>query len=851
MNDFAVNKKYLSQIPALHTLIKLGYQYIPPSEAFKFRKENLSSVLLEDILEMQLRKLNRIYYRKKVYAFSDENISLAIEKLRRLCTNSTIQTIQEIYDLITLKQSFIQTIEGKTRGFDLFYIDWKNWENNVYHCTSEYQVVRSRSKKTTSPDIILFINGIPLAIIECKSPEEGIDQAILQQLRNQGRDYLPHLFSCGQLLIAVNKNQCKYGTVGTPAQHWVVWKERVDSENEVQACLARCLTSAEKEVLYTENFAYARILFENSEQESHSNLTVQDRALFSLCRPERLIDLSYRFIVFDGFDKKIARYYQFFAVKSALERVKCYSVEGQREGGIIWQTQGSGKLMTMVMLARNLVLDSDITNMLIILVTNCDHVEKQLKNTFLICDLKPQKATTGKLLREMIATKTKGIIITSIQKFNKALNDKGLIDNSADILILVDESQRTKYDSFVLRMRQMLPNACYVGFTGTPLTTKDKNNFAHFGQLIEPHYSIKQAIEDEMLVPLLYEGKDEKEIYQQALNISEHYRTNWQGTGFKAQLVASSKEAAILYHEYLKEFNLVTSEVIISPPNICEGDEKADEEPSINVVSFWKKMMNLYESEEEYTRIIIERFKSVETPEILIVVDKFLTGFDVPRNTVLYLCRRLREHMFLQAIARVNRVYEDNKLRESRFKKVFGFVIDYAKILGNFDKAMHTYAEAGFSEFNPNDLDGVLININDKIDRLHQHCFELQSDPLKSEKKIIQNDQEIFPDGPDGNDEISYYELTKEMLKEYGQNLKVCEEVSAYLAEATQDSFKQNWKVDFWQDDDAQNRVKNEIDDHLCDKLPSQLGVNLSEKQKDAFIEGIMEIAKSKKDFES
>lgn len=299
MNDFRFNGKYLNQISALQVLIKLGYKYIPPSQAFKYRKGSLNNVLLENILDEQLRKQNRISYRKKEYAFSDENISIAINKLRRPSLDYITHANQKIYDLITLPQSVTQTIAGNTRSFDLFYIDCKNWQNNVYHCTSEYTVERSQCTKTARPDIVLFVNGIPLVVIECKPPKEKVDQAIFQQLHEQGREYLPHLFAYGQLLLALNKNQCKYATIGTPEKYLALWKEKNDTEVDIQSCLDRPLTIDEREALYTEDFGFIHTSFEGLEQKSIRTLTAQDRALFNLCRPDRLMDLTYRFTVFD------------------------------------------------------------------------------------------------------------------------------------------------------------------------------------------------------------------------------------------------------------------------------------------------------------------------------------------------------------------------------------------------------------------------------------------------------------------------------------------------------------------------------------------------------------------------
>lgn len=1079
MSHFRFNEKYLSQIPALKALIKLGYTYISPSQAFLQHGKNLSNVLLEDVLEGQIRKLNSILYRDKKYEFTDENIRAAIDKLRRLSHDGIIHANQAIYDLITLPQSLTQTMDGNTRSFDLFYIDWKDWSNNVFHCSAEYSVERSRSSETVRPDIVLFVNGIPLAVIECKSPKDSVEQAISQHLRNQGREYIPHLFAYGQLLVAINKNQCKYATVGTPAKYWAIWKEKLDTEIDIQSALARSLTDLEKAALYTEDFAQTRNFFESLDKETSQKITEQDRSLFSLCRPRRLMDLSYRFTVFDGPDKKTARYHQFFVVKSTLERVKQYAADGRREGGIIWQTQGSGKSLTMVMLARNLALDPETKNSRIILVTDRDDLDKQLKNTFFVCGLEPQRATTGRHLREMIAAKHSGIITTLIHKFDKALNGKNLlVDDSSDIFVLVDESHRTNFGSFAARMRQMLPNACYIGFTGTPLTKNDKNNFQRFGQLIEPHYSIKQAVEDEVVVPLLYEGrhvelsqnqeaidlwferhtqgltdqqradlkrkyasagmlnKSERVIYERAFDISEHYRANWQGMGFKAQLVAPSKEAALRYHHYLEEFGQVSSDVIISPPDMREGHEEVDEGPSSIVQHFWEKMMKRYGSEDEYNRIIIERFKSSDDPEILIVVDKLLTGFDAPRNTVLYLCRMLREHTLLQAIARVNRLFEErgSDQDETGPPKDFGYIIDYASVLGELDKAMTMYAEAGLEGFDPSDLEGTLTAIREVVDKLPQRhsdlwdvfkqienrsdeeAYELlladeairdefyerlkdfgktlaiavssekfvsevspeilqmyrydlrrleslkssvrrryaesirfgdyeprirklldthvqangvtklneavnifdektfkeikdgqgvnakktkaaradiiahaakkvlteklDEDPIFYEKfsqliqkaiddfrakrisdleylstiskyrnEIVQKRRDNVPEVLAGNDEaLSYYEMAKDVIAKNNKTLRVCEEASVYIAEATQDSLKQHWKVNFWQDIDAQNHVRNEIDDHLFDKIRGELRVNLPENQMDALIENLMKIAKSRTD---
>ena len=300
---------------------------------------------------------------------------------------------------------------------------------------------------------------------------------------------------------------------------------------------------------------------------------------------------------------------------------------------------------------------------------------------------------------------------------------------------------------------------CYLGFTGTPLTQEQKNNFAKFGGLIDPSYSVRQALDDGAIVPLLYEGrhvemkqdgkavdlwferytadlsekqkadlkrkyaraktlnKSKRVVYMRAFDISEHYRANWKGTGFKAQLVAPDKATAIHYHQCMKEIDAVSSEVVISPPDMREGFEDVDEGPDSEVRIFWDSMMKRFGSETRYSENIIEQFKHAEEPEILIVVDKLLTGFDAPVNAVLYLCRTLREHSLLQAIARVNRLHQG---------KDFGYIVDYEGILGELNTALTMYdALEGFDE---KDLEHTLVSVNEQIEKLpqkHSHLWDV------------------------------------------------------------------------------------------------------------------------------
>jgi len=765
MYTFVTNEKLTSQIPALQLLVAMGYECISPAEALTERQGRFSNVLLENILRNQLKEINRIRYKGSEYLFSEENVQSAIQKLKNIKYDGLLKTNEAVYDLITLGTAMEQTIEGDSKSFNMNYIDWRNPGRNTFHVTVEYSVERARSTETARPDIVLFVNGIPFCVIECKAPQVGIEQAVSQSIRNQNDDYIPKLFIYSQMVLALNKNSAKYATTGTAAKFWSVWKEPGLGKEELTAKDAKSAKLKELDKIVQESLQYevdpqSFIIHHLSLITPGTRLvTEQDKALFSLCRPERLLELAWKFTVFDGGIKKIARYQQYFVIQSALNRVKHFdntgspacteASAGRRKGGVIWHTQGSGKSLTMVMLARNLALDPEILNPRIVLVTDRDDLDKQLGNTFAACGLEANRATSGRNLLELVAEKKSGIITTLIHKFDKAYAIKKYQDESSDIFILVDESHRTQFGSFSARMRQMFPHACYLGFTGTPLLKKEKNNFTKFGELVEPHYSITQAVEDGAVVPLLYEGrhvemtqnreavdlwferhtqgltkeqqadlkrkyaraemlnKADQVIYMRAFDISEHFRANWQGTGFKAQLVAPNKASALKYNVHLDEIGIVSSGVVISPPDMREGYEETDDETTDEVVKFWQKMMRRYGSEEEYTKQLINQFKHGSNPEILIVVDKLLTGFDAPRNAVLYLCRVLREHTLLQAIARVNRIHEG---------KEFGYIVDYSNVLGELDKALTMYS--AFEGFDESDLVGTLTSINSEIEKL-------------------------------------------------------------------------------------------------------------------------------------
>jgi type I restriction enzyme R subunit len=718
--SFRDGEKHLSQIPALYLLQGMSPKWIMLSKAQVDgeRRNKLSNVLLEDILRNQLMTLNAIEQRGRCYPFSEANIQTAIERLRAREPLGLMKLNELTTDLLQLGTSLDQTIEGETRGRSLKYIDWDNPTNNTFHVTKEFAVERAELAKTRRPDIVLFVNGIPFCVIECKGPNEDLEQGASQIIGRQNAEEIPYLFRTVQLLIATNRNTAQYATVGTSKKFWSVWREKEITDAYIAKSIATPLNPEEIKRTFGDGFEGEQVPFERLMKEGRE-VTTQDRLLTALCRPDRLLDLARRFTLFDLGIKTIARYQQYFAVRKIMDRVKEFDTDGRRLGGVIWHTQGSGKSLTMVMLARALALDHSIKQPRVVLVTDCIDLDIQLKNTFAACGLEPEQAKSGRHLLELVARDRAAIVTTVIDKFDTALNARDHRDQSSEVFLLIDESHRGQYGEMHTRMRRMFPRACYLGFTGTPLMKKENSTAAKFGGVIDV-YAIDQAVKDKAVVPLLYEGRHvEQDVQKQgvdvwfervskgltedqkadlkrkfaryseigqsaqtiaciAYDISEHYAKNWKGTGFKAQLAVRSKRAAIQYKQALGDLGLVTSEVIISAPDDRKSWEEVGDDPTEEVLKFWNKMLARYGSDKEYNRAIVDAFKFRGDPEILIVVDKLLTGFDAPKNIVLYLYKPLKAHNLLQAIARVNRVEDD---------KEYGYIVDYAGVLGELDPA--------------------------------------------------------------------------------------------------------------------------------------------------------------------
>ena len=752
-------EKVQSQLPALQLLIEMGWEYLPPEECNRLRGDRLGTAILEPILLDFIRKNGRYAFKGREHVFTENAVANAVQVLKAFRATGTIHQNEEAYDLLCLGTSVPQTVDGDTKSFSIGYIDWKHPENNRYHCTAEFKVERVGLQKHYIPDIVLYVNGIPLVVIECKRSayndlkKQPIELAIDQLRGYQQKDGIPQIFLYSQLLLALARDKAEYGTTGTPRKHWAVWKEDGLDESILELIHRPVAEGSPLLEAPFQQEAAEFLKLHNGRRAIYG----QDRTLYALCRPERLLQMTYQNIVYDNGIKKIARYQQFFAVVDILKRVRSGEPSEPRDGGVVWQTQGSGKSLTMVMLAKALALAPDILTPKVILVTDRIDLDDQICGTFRACGLEPEQASTGEHLVKLLNDDKAHVVTTLIHKFEAATKNRGLVEVSRDTFVLVDEGHRSNYSEHHARMKMALKGACFIAFTGTPLA-KDakKNTFGKFGALFTPPYTISQAVADGAVTPLLYEArhvpqnvdqapidswfekltlglnekqqadlkrkfsserqlnKAEQKVRMVAWDVTQHYVTTYQGTGMKGQLVAPDKATALLYKSYFDEFDQVSTEILMSGPNTAEGEDGKKMDVSTHEKVFWNRMMDRYGSEDKYNKQLINAFKKSDEPEIIIVVDKLLTGFDAPCNAVLYLTRTMKGHTLLQAIARVNRLFDG---------KEYGLILDYSGVIEELDEAIDFYSK--LADFDESDLAETVHTVEDEAAKLPQYHSDL------------------------------------------------------------------------------------------------------------------------------
>lgn len=847
-------EEFSSKIPAMTLLVKLGYEFVSPSECEQLRGNKVASEG-KTTSQVMLIPVMREFLSTQTYTFagkpqklSEAAIDKIIHQLSPAMNEGLKSANEKLYEAMLYGVGVTEFVEGKKTSPTIQLFDWQNLDSNYFHFTEELTVQNAEGTGNRRPDIVCFVNGLPLVVIEAKRPDskhEGkstCSEAISQHIRNQGQQEVPHLYAYSQLLLSINGHEGLYGTCGTPEKFWAKWKE----EEIIEAEFVRLKNNELEKSKIDKLFAHRNL----SEKDEYLTLlasgelavTDQDRLIISLLRPDRLLEMVRLFTLFDKKAGKIvARYQQVFGIKALIERISNYDDTGAREGGVIWHTTGSGKSFTMVFLSKALIWLQDLAKCRVIIVTDRVDLEDQLSRTFASGgaltdrDQKDAMATSGERLAQQIGKGNERVIFSIINKFGSAIKHKDCYNDSPNIIVLVDEGHRSQNGENNVRMRQALPKAALVAFTGTPLLKDDKTE-NKFGKIIHS-YTMQQAVEDKTVTPLLYEERipelnindkaidawfermtsvltekqrtdlkkkfaQKGQIYQTegrieliAHDISDHFQ-NFKQQGLKGQLACDSKASAIRYKKILDDIGKVSSVVAMSPPDTREGHEAVDQDSKDVVQNWWKANVGK-EDEKSYTKAIIEDYGREDGPDLMIVVDKLLTGFDEPKNTVLYIDKPLKEHNLIQAIARVNRLHS---------KKQFGYLIDYRGILKELDTTIEKYqdlAERTQAGFDIEDLKGLYNRMDTeykKLPGLHADLWAIFSE-VKNKQDGPALRQALAPKVQDVSGELVDINLKQRddfyaALTSFSNCMKVALQSASYFDDKSFDSKRELYKQD-------------------------------------------------------
>lgn len=686
------------EAPAIAQLEQLGWTYIhglqltPEVGARAYHRD----VVLINHLDAAIKRINPW--------ISDENLRKVSRELTHPVCAGLMEYNHGLYNTLINYQSVEQDLGKGRKGQTVKIIDFDNIDNNEFICTSQFKV--EGVNQNIIPDIVCFVNGLPLAVIECKSPyitnpiAEGINQ--LRRYANLRNPHLDEgadkLFWYNQLMVSSCRDQAKVGTISSGGPHYGDWKD-----------------------------AYP---FSDAELDG-SNTTAQQRLLVGMFNKASFLDIIQNFVIYEPIEgkliKKVARYQQFRAVNKVIERLKNGETRKDKSG-IVWHTQGSGKSLTMVMLAVKMRRDPVLQQYKLVFITDRTQLDEQLSTTFRDAQGETvHNANSVATLKALLKKDSSDLVTAMVQKFQDAEKEGGFTDlNPSDkIIVLADEAHRTQFGGLAMVINAALPNAPKIGFTGTPLLKTQKMGTA-FGGYID-QYKINEAVEDGATVRLLYEGRqvitdvsgesldklfDEyfseytKEQQQEikkkygveravreaparirwvCIDLLKHYREHIQPDGFKAMIVTGSRHAAVLYKKTLDELGAPPSEVIIS----------GDHNDSAELAKYTDKV--------HQKKAIADFTKPLKESPIafLIVKDMLLTGFDAPIAQVMYIDRKLQDHTLMQAIARVNRTYA---------KKSCGFVVDY--------HGLSDYLIEALELFSSEDVDGTIQSLKDEIPKL-------------------------------------------------------------------------------------------------------------------------------------
>lgn len=764
-----LREQYSAHLPALHLLANLGWHFLTTAEALALRGSAREVILKPRLIEvLQTRRFD---YKGETFPLSPGGIDQIVRQVQALSlAEGLLPANERLYQMLTLGITVTEFMpDGKRHQPTIALIDWHDVGANRWDVTEELQVLSTHATHHRCPDVVAYVNGLPLAVIEAKRPDAVradqamVNEGISQHLRNQRPDEIPQLFAYAQLLLSVSLTEGRYGTTHTPLKFWARWREEAFSDAQMSEWKNRPLPPDVQAALLQGKPAKLRAHFEQLWAQPMLP-TDQDRLLAALLQPERLLEFLRLFVLFDRkAGKVVARYQQFFGIRALLARIGQRKPDGAREGGVVWHTTGSGKSFTMVFLTKALVLHPGTQACRVLVVTDRLDLEDQLARNFMNSgafgsavatrkDGEKAKVGTGRELARRIGKGTERIVFTLIHKFATASKLADCYNPSADLIVLVDEGHRSHGGETHERMRKALPRAAYVAFTGTPLLKSEKTA-NKFGPIVHA-YTMQRAVEDGTVAPLLYEERvPELTISEEAVNrwfdritaglspeqaadlkrkfahkrvvygaanrleliawdIAQHFNEHFKkpGLGLKGQVATASKLDAIRYQRYLDDTGLVSSAVVMSAPDSREGNTEVDEGRLPEVQKWWNTHVG--HQADTYEEQVLQAFSSDGGPDLLIVVDRLLTGFDEPRNAVLYIDKPLKEHNLIQAVARVNRLHE---------AKRYGVLVDYRGILGELDTAVRAYQDLEARTqggYELADIEGLYRSIDTEYKRL-------------------------------------------------------------------------------------------------------------------------------------
>lgn len=793
------------ELPLIEQLGGMGWSFLPGNAENPAATERTSfrEVLLQGRLREALRRINLGPAGEEW--LDDSRCSQAVGVLERIPPTRLMEANETATTLLR-SGTQVEGLPGWDDGREqtVRYIDWDDWSNNDFVAVNQFRVDPPGDRKYSIPDVVLFVNGIPLVVVECKSPgaTDPMEEGITQLLRySNGRDWVDEdegverLFHYNQLMVSTFGLQARVGSIGAGYEHYLEWKDTSPMP------LAEAAAALGKETL-----------------------TSQETLVAGMLRPEHLLDIVRNFVFFMQAGprriKLVPRYQQFRAVHEAVRRLQ--REQGEKRGGIVWHTQGSGKSLTMVFLVRKMRTLPGLRRYKVVVVTDRTDLEKQLSETAQLTGDVVQKVKDGEKLKELLSQPGAALVFAMIQKYREADTeaerleldqarlaagaegpaparggdaapgaaaspDTGVsaggedlfpeLNTSHEILVLVDEAHRSQSSALHANVRRALPNAALIGFTGTPILIGDsKRTHEIFGSFID-RYTIRQSEADGATVPILYEGRtanaavadgrslDElfedlfrertpqeleaikakyatrghvleapKLIEAKAGDLLRHYVDTVLPNGFKAQVVATTRRAAVLYQEFLRgAHGALVEELERLDPAVTAlpADERERLDPDTQFLArahahlevirrlefaavisggnnddpAWSRWSDGAQQEQH-----VARFKRPLTHSdpakqdglaFLCVRTMLLTGFDAPLAQVLYLDRSMRGHELLQAIARVNRTFEGKRC---------GLVVDYVGVGAHLKEALSVYAEA--------DVEGALVDLRDELPKL-------------------------------------------------------------------------------------------------------------------------------------